>query len=134
MQNVEHIVLGVPPEAASTSSASLNGCWVTGGHYFVATRMRPALSVHLHLLMLEHVLTNVEHDAQWEISVRICAFWLDLTSGECFGRLHGKSSQAYSSTPAERCPNICALSPHAQREFSLRLDGYSLPRVHDCFV
>ncbi|KAJ7724350.1 hypothetical protein B0H14DRAFT_2641568 [Mycena olivaceomarginata] len=30
--------------------------------------------------MLEHVLTNVMHDAQWQILVRICAFWLDLTS------------------------------------------------------
>ncbi|KAJ7813788.1 hypothetical protein B0H14DRAFT_3477564 [Mycena olivaceomarginata] len=66
MQNVEHIVLGLAPSVA--------------GIILFATRMRPALSVHLHLVMLEHVLTNVMHDAQWQILVRICAFWLDLTS------------------------------------------------------
>jgi hypothetical protein len=94
MQNAEHMVLGVPPEPASNNSGSLNGCWVTGGHYFVATRICPALSVHLHLIILEHVLTNIEHDVQWEISVRICAFWLDLTSGECSGRQHDDISEA----------------------------------------
>ncbi|KAJ7301296.1 hypothetical protein DFH08DRAFT_827698 [Mycena albidolilacea] len=80
MQNVEHIVLGLPPAATSADSGSLTGTWVTGGHYFVATRIRPALSVHLHLLMVGHVLTNVDPDAQWVILVRICAFWLDVTS------------------------------------------------------
>jgi hypothetical protein len=82
MQNVEHIVLGLAPSVVSNSDGGLTATWVTGGHYFVATRMRPALSVHLHLVMLEHVLTNVMHDAQWQILVRICAFWLDLTSGK----------------------------------------------------
>jgi hypothetical protein len=82
MQNVLHIVLGLPPDPKSTISGSLSATWITGGHYFVATRMRPALSVHLHLVMLEHVLTNVKHDNQWQILVRICAFWFDLTSGE----------------------------------------------------
>ncbi|KAJ7311792.1 hypothetical protein DFH08DRAFT_822550 [Mycena albidolilacea] len=66
MQNVEHIVLGLPPEGAANSPGSLSATWITGGHYFVATRIRPALSVQLHLVMLERVLTNVEHDAQWQ--------------------------------------------------------------------
>ncbi|KAJ7715696.1 hypothetical protein B0H14DRAFT_3633005 [Mycena olivaceomarginata] len=79
MQNVEHIVLGLPPEGASNSPGSLSATWITGGHYFVATRIRPVLSVQLHLVMLERVLTNIEHDAQWQILVRICAFWLDVT-------------------------------------------------------
>lgn len=82
MQNVEHIVLGLAPKDSSDGPGTLTASWVTGGHYFVATRMRPALSVHLHLVMLEHVLTNVEDDAQWQIFVRISAFWLDLTSGK----------------------------------------------------
>lgn len=82
MQNVEHIVLGLAPALSSNIAGTLTGTWVTGGHYFVATRMRPALSVHLHLVMLEHVLTNVAHDGQWQILVRICAFWLDVTAGK----------------------------------------------------
>jgi hypothetical protein len=98
MQNVEHVVLGLPPAAVSESSGTLNGTWVTGGHYFVATRIRPALSVHLHLLMLEDVLTNVEHDAQWEILVRICAFWLDVTSGESLVYLGVIASDVFHSS------------------------------------
>ncbi|KAJ7870658.1 hypothetical protein B0H14DRAFT_3440010 [Mycena olivaceomarginata] len=80
MQNVEHVVLGLPPHSETYSRDSFAATWISGGHYFAASRVRPALSVHLHLVMLQHVLTNVDHDAQWQILTRISAFWLDLTS------------------------------------------------------
>jgi hypothetical protein len=33
MQNVEDIVLGLPPEFMADTSGSLSATWVTGGHY-----------------------------------------------------------------------------------------------------
>jgi hypothetical protein len=103
MQHKEHIVIGLAPEQVdkhradgqgntvptaptpqppgSVSKAALHATLVTRGHLFAALTIIPSLCIHLHLVMLEHVLTNVEHDRQWQIFVRICAFWLNLTEG-----------------------------------------------------
>ncbi|KAJ7464965.1 hypothetical protein B0H11DRAFT_1922386 [Mycena galericulata] len=52
---------------------------VTGGHFMVASTIRPSLCTLLHLVMMENILTNVEHDGLWKIFVRICAFWMNVT-------------------------------------------------------
>ncbi|KAJ7201550.1 hypothetical protein GGX14DRAFT_399893 [Mycena pura] len=81
MQSKEHIVVGLAPEECETTlqTNKLRATLVTGGHFYSASTIRPSLCIHLHLVMMEHVLTNVEHDGQWKIFVRICAFWLDVT-------------------------------------------------------
>ncbi|KAJ6449818.1 hypothetical protein C8R47DRAFT_1084625 [Mycena vitilis] len=81
MQSKEHIVIGLAPEEDGLTPQidSLKVTLVTGGHFFAASTMRHSLCVHLHLVMMEHVLTNVDADGQWKIFVRICAFWLNVT-------------------------------------------------------
>ncbi|KAJ7606592.1 hypothetical protein DFH06DRAFT_1347973 [Mycena polygramma] len=81
MQSKEHIVIGLAPEEDGLTPQidPLKATLVTGGHFFAASTMRHSLCVHLHLVMMEHVLTNVDADGQWKIFVRICAFWLNVT-------------------------------------------------------
>ncbi|KAJ7432484.1 hypothetical protein B0H11DRAFT_2260558 [Mycena galericulata] len=52
---------------------------VTGGHFMVASTIRSSLCTLLHLVMMENILTNVEHDGLWKIFVRISAFWMSIT-------------------------------------------------------
>ncbi|KAJ7175646.1 hypothetical protein C8R46DRAFT_1214114 [Mycena filopes] len=74
----EHIVVGVAPEINDTTGGLL-ATLVTGGHFTAATTMRQSLGTLLHLVMMEHILTNVEHDGLWQIYTRISAFWIDST-------------------------------------------------------
>ncbi|KAJ6456199.1 hypothetical protein C8R45DRAFT_943855 [Mycena sanguinolenta] len=43
---------------------------VTGSHFLAATTIVPSVCTLLHLVMKEHVLTNVEHDGLWSIYTR----------------------------------------------------------------
>ncbi|KAJ7672241.1 hypothetical protein DFH06DRAFT_1319668 [Mycena polygramma] len=51
----------------------------TGGYFFCASSMRPAIGVILHMVMLQHVLTNAGHVTMWPIFIRISMFWLECT-------------------------------------------------------
>ncbi|KAJ7038489.1 hypothetical protein C8F04DRAFT_1255770 [Mycena alexandri] len=85
MQSREHIVVGLPPPGVQSNSRSENEradqfTLVTGGHFVAASTIIPSTCMLLHLVMKEHILTNVEHDGTWSIFVRICAFWIDVTA------------------------------------------------------
>ncbi|KAJ7755944.1 hypothetical protein B0H16DRAFT_1458464 [Mycena metata] len=75
----EHIVVGLPPEGHDGASGQFMGTLITGGHFNVASRIRDSLCTLLHLVMLEHLLTNVSHDGLWQIQTRILAFWTSVT-------------------------------------------------------
>ncbi|KAJ7603606.1 hypothetical protein DFH06DRAFT_1350064 [Mycena polygramma] len=84
----EHIVVGLTPSSDSNAASSstiqtnpqLMATLITGGHFVAASTIRNSLCTLLHLVMMEYVLTNVEHDGRWQIFGRISAFWMDLTS------------------------------------------------------
>lgn len=83
----EHIVVGMPPVEVGDQVCDLvMGTLITGGHFMAASKIRDSLSTLLHLVMMEYVLTNVEHDGLWQIFVRVCAFWLHITTCEYYLR------------------------------------------------
>ncbi|KAJ7658373.1 hypothetical protein DFH06DRAFT_1131363 [Mycena polygramma] len=85
MQATEHIVLGLPPPSSECqnpgrSTENDKFTLVTGGHFLAASTIIPSICTLLHLVMMEHVLTNVEHDGSWSTFVRVCVFWMVVTS------------------------------------------------------
>ncbi|KAJ7310842.1 hypothetical protein DFH08DRAFT_898477, partial [Mycena albidolilacea] len=56
--------------------------WTVGGYFFCASSIRPAMSVTLHMVMVQHLLTNADHFPMWPIFIRVNMFWLNVTS-EC---------------------------------------------------
>ncbi|KAJ7706572.1 hypothetical protein B0H14DRAFT_3903267 [Mycena olivaceomarginata] len=91
----EHLVIGAPPPPVGIPDVNLNltGTLTTGGHYFCARTIHSAMCVLLHLVMLQHLLTNADHIGLWEIFVRIVAFWLHLTRRGSVDQL--KNMEAY---------------------------------------
>jgi hypothetical protein len=73
----EHLVLGTPP--ASHNEQQFPGCLTTGLNFFVASLIGNSISMMLHFVMMECVLTNVEHVNFWQVYVRISVFWMDLS-------------------------------------------------------
>ncbi|KAJ7136724.1 hypothetical protein C8R44DRAFT_728691 [Mycena epipterygia] len=68
-----HLVIGAPPVLSGPSELN------TGGHFFCARTMHSAMCILLHLVMLQHILTNADHIGLWEVFVHITAFWLNVT-------------------------------------------------------
>ncbi|KAF8180936.1 hypothetical protein K438DRAFT_1841489 [Mycena galopus ATCC 62051] len=50
-----------------------------GGYFLCASRIRSAIGVIMHIVMLPHLLTNAEHVSLWQIYIRISMFWLHIT-------------------------------------------------------
>ncbi|KAJ7114396.1 hypothetical protein C8R44DRAFT_881240 [Mycena epipterygia] len=76
-----HLVIGAPPVLSGPSELNpgMTGTLTTGGHFFCARTMHSAMCILLHLVMLQHILTNADHIGLWEVFVRITAFWLNVT-------------------------------------------------------
>ncbi|KAJ7133868.1 hypothetical protein C8R43DRAFT_1133109 [Mycena crocata] len=79
------------PDTASLESCEYEGCVLpagegvlqaesTWGHFFCASSIRSSMCVILHMVMLQHILTNAEYVGMWPVLVRICAFWLHATT------------------------------------------------------
>ncbi|KAK7001645.1 hypothetical protein R3P38DRAFT_2795600 [Favolaschia claudopus] len=47
-----------------------------GGYFLCASRMRAAIAVLLHIVMMPHLLTNADHVGLWQFLIRISMFWL----------------------------------------------------------
>ncbi|KAJ6497209.1 hypothetical protein C8R47DRAFT_1212746 [Mycena vitilis] len=85
MQATEHIVVGLPPPSSECqnpgrSTENDKFTLVNGGHFLAASTIIPSICTLLHLVMMEHILTNVEHDGSWSTFVRVCVFWMVVTS------------------------------------------------------
>ncbi|KAJ6463629.1 hypothetical protein C8R47DRAFT_1326983 [Mycena vitilis] len=62
------------------SEQSRTATWTVGGYFFCASSIRPAICISLHMVMLQHVLTNSDHTAMWPIFIRVAMFWLTVTA------------------------------------------------------
>lgn len=78
-----HLVVGAPPvcNGPSDLNTGMAGTLTTGEQFFCARTMRNAMCILLHLIMVQHILTNADHVGLWEVFVRITAFWLNMTRG-----------------------------------------------------
>ncbi|KAJ7441851.1 hypothetical protein B0H11DRAFT_1932770 [Mycena galericulata] len=116
----EHIVVGLTPVSESESEgdmatlkpvAKLMATLVTGGHFVVASTIRRSLCTLLHLVMMENILTNVEHDGLWKVFVRISAFWLTMTRDRPQDCLHlGAYIPQLSATTTEGWLDIVSVA------------------------
>ncbi|KAJ6551980.1 hypothetical protein B0H19DRAFT_1073593 [Mycena capillaripes] len=90
MQAKERIVIGLPPNAEPSQEDEDGDKFtlVTGGHFLAASTIIPSVCTLLHLVMMEHILTDVEHDGSWCLFVRVCVFWMDVTASRLQDSYH----------------------------------------------
>ncbi|KAJ7856525.1 hypothetical protein B0H14DRAFT_3642576 [Mycena olivaceomarginata] len=69
-----HAVIGTDTEHAPYAATL-----TIGGYFLCASRIRSAIGVIMHIVMLPHLLTNAEHVFLWQIYIRIAMFWLHIT-------------------------------------------------------
>ncbi|KAJ6549012.1 hypothetical protein B0H19DRAFT_1074793 [Mycena capillaripes] len=90
MQAKERIVIGLPPNAEPSQEDEDGDKFtlITGGHFLAASTIIPSVCTLLHLVMMEHILTDVEHDGSWCLFVRVCVFWMDVTASRLQDSYH----------------------------------------------
>ncbi|KAJ6471551.1 hypothetical protein C8R45DRAFT_1104518 [Mycena sanguinolenta] len=67
-----HAVIGT--DTGSVSGPKPTATLTIGGYFCCAAGMRSAMSNSLHMVMMQHLLTNAEHVVMWQILVRIAMF------------------------------------------------------------
>ncbi|KAJ7121853.1 hypothetical protein C8R43DRAFT_1150681 [Mycena crocata] len=82
----KHLVVGTDT-GENGRGPSRTATLTTGGHFFCASSIRPSMCIILHMVMLQHILTNAEYVGMWPVMIRICAFWLDVTLNRPTGDL-----------------------------------------------
>ncbi|KAJ7176358.1 hypothetical protein C8R43DRAFT_1198026 [Mycena crocata] len=82
----KHLVVGTDT-GENARGPSRTATLTTGGHFFCASSIRPSMCIILHMVMLQHILTNAEYVGMWPVMIRICAFWLDVTLNRPTGDL-----------------------------------------------
>ncbi|KAJ7348529.1 hypothetical protein DFH08DRAFT_150662 [Mycena albidolilacea] len=78
----EHAVISSNTGSDGRSDFARTATWTVGRYFFCASSIRPAMSVTLHMVMVQHLLTNADHFPMWPIFIRVNMFWLNVTS-EC---------------------------------------------------
>ncbi|KAJ7843517.1 hypothetical protein B0H14DRAFT_2585657 [Mycena olivaceomarginata] len=75
----EHAVIS-SNTGSDSNDCSRTATWVVGGYCFCASSIRPAMSVTLHMVIAQHLLTNADHFPMWPIFIRVNMFWLNVTA------------------------------------------------------
>ncbi|KAF7335891.1 hypothetical protein MSAN_02326100 [Mycena sanguinolenta] len=73
-----HAVIGT--DTGSVAGPKPTATLTVGGYFCCASGIRAAMSNSLHMVMMQHLLTNSEHVVMWQIFVRIAMFWLNVTA------------------------------------------------------
>ncbi|KAJ7483128.1 hypothetical protein B0H11DRAFT_2279896 [Mycena galericulata] len=76
----KHMVIGTDTHGEDQFVLNRTATWTMGGHFVCASSIRQSQCVLLHMVMMENILTNADHVGMWQIMVRICAFWLNISS------------------------------------------------------
>lgn len=112
----EHTVISSNTGSDGRSDFARTATWTVGGYFFCASSIRPAMSVTLHMVMVQHLLTNADHFPMWPIFIRVNMFWLNVTSGEnsiyhpvrnrSLTYINGECPKAELDSLAAYCPDL----------------------------
>ncbi|KAJ7757839.1 hypothetical protein B0H14DRAFT_2634843 [Mycena olivaceomarginata] len=104
----EHTVISSNTGSDGRSDFARTATWTVGRYFFCASSIRPAMSVTLHMVMVQHLLTNADHFPMWPIFIRVNMFWLNVTSvrNRSLTHINGECPKAELDSLAAYCPDL----------------------------
>ncbi|KAJ7752405.1 hypothetical protein B0H14DRAFT_2635782 [Mycena olivaceomarginata] len=104
----EHTVISSNTGSDGRSDFARTATWTVGGYFFCASSVRTAMSVTLHMVMVQHLLTNADHFPMWPIFIRVNMFWLNVTSvrNTSLTHINGECPKAELDSLAAYCPDL----------------------------
>ncbi|KAJ7809777.1 hypothetical protein B0H14DRAFT_2607824 [Mycena olivaceomarginata] len=97
----EHTVISSNTGSDGRSDFARTATWTVGGYFFCASSIRPAMSVTLHMVMVQHLLTNADHFPMWPIFIRVNMFGLTSLT-----YINGECPKAELDSLAAYCPDL----------------------------
>ncbi|KAJ7674057.1 hypothetical protein DFH06DRAFT_753711 [Mycena polygramma] len=106
----EHAVISTNTGDNASPSIDRTATWTVGGYFFCASSIRPAMCMTLHMVMFQHLLTNADHVAMWQMFIRVNMFWLHVTAGRLPEDLQALAAYCPDLSNAEGWMDIIYLS------------------------